>query len=58
MSAFIVERDTAGFSISKPLEKMGVHAVPVTELHFEDARVPAGCMLGEENRGFKIIMAT
>lgn len=57
MSVFIVDRDTPGFNISKPLEKMGVHAVPITELHFEDARVPASGLVGEENRGFKVIMA-
>src|SRR5204863_9909611 len=44
MSAFIVERDTPGFSISKPLQKMGVHGVPITELHFQDARVPASAL--------------
>jgi len=56
-SVFIVERNTPGFSISKPLPKMGVHGVPITELHFDNARVPASCMVGPENQGFKIIMA-
>jgi alkylation response protein AidB-like acyl-CoA dehydrogenase len=57
MSAFIVERDTPGFSISKPLHKMGVHGIPITELHFQDARVPASALVGPENQGFKVIMA-
>jgi len=55
-SVFIVERDTPGFTLSKPLHKMGVHGVPITELHFQDARVPAGNLIGGENRGFKVIM--
>jgi len=56
VSAFIVDRDAPGFSVSKPLEKMGVHAVPVAELYFQDCRVPAKNLVGPENGGFKVIM--
>ena len=56
MSVFIVDRDTPGFTVSKPLEKMGVNGVPLCMLFMEDCRVPARNMVGPENGGFKIIM--
>jgi alkylation response protein AidB-like acyl-CoA dehydrogenase len=58
MSLFIVDlRDdegnhVPGFSISARLEKMGMHASDTGELSFEDVRVPAENMLGEEGKGF------
>jgi alkylation response protein AidB-like acyl-CoA dehydrogenase len=55
-TVFIVERDTPGFRVGKADRKMGVHGVPTCELIFEDARVPARQMLGEENDGFRLIM--
>jgi citronellyl-CoA dehydrogenase len=42
----------AGFSVSRKLEKMGMHASDTAELAFEDVRVPAENMLGEEGKGF------
>jgi alkylation response protein AidB-like acyl-CoA dehydrogenase len=41
-----------GFSVSRTLEKMGMHASDTAELSFEDVRVPAENMLGEEGKGF------
>ncbi|MGI8726195.1 MAG: acyl-CoA dehydrogenase family protein, partial [Solirubrobacterales bacterium] len=41
-----------GFAVSRTLEKMGMHASDTTELAFEDVRVPAENMLGEEGKGF------
>jgi alkylation response protein AidB-like acyl-CoA dehydrogenase len=41
-----------GFSVSRKLEKMGMHASDTAELAFEDVRVPAENMLGEEGKGF------
>ncbi len=55
-TTFIVERETPGFRVGKQDRKMGVHGVPTCELIFEDARVPASQMLGQENDGFKLIM--
>jgi alkylation response protein AidB-like acyl-CoA dehydrogenase len=58
MSLFIVDlRDdegnhVPGFSISARLEKMGMHASDTGELSFEDVRVPAENLLGEEGKGF------
>ncbi|TMB55227.1 MAG: acyl-CoA dehydrogenase [Chloroflexi bacterium] len=58
MSAFIVERDTPGFSAPRVEHKMGIRGSPTAELLLEDARVPAANRLGEEGEGFKIAMAT
>jgi glutaryl-CoA dehydrogenase (non-decarboxylating) len=56
-AAFIVDRNTPGFS-SRPLHgKLGVRAGNTGELFFEDMRVPADCRLGEEGDGFKIAMS-
>jgi citronellyl-CoA dehydrogenase len=58
MTLFVVDlRDdegnhVPGFSISARLEKMGMHASDTGELSFEDVRVPAENMLGEEGKGF------
>jgi alkylation response protein AidB-like acyl-CoA dehydrogenase len=43
---------TPGFTVSRKLEKMGMHASDTAELAFEDVRVPAENMLGEEGKGF------
>jgi alkylation response protein AidB-like acyl-CoA dehydrogenase len=58
ISAFVVERDTPGFSIGKKEDKLGLRASSTTELVYEDCRVPAANMLGAEGEGFKIAMAT
>ncbi|MDP6816298.1 MAG: acyl-CoA dehydrogenase family protein [Alphaproteobacteria bacterium] len=57
ISMFIVERDTPGFNIGRKLEKFGIHCSDTAELFFEDCRVPAGNLLGEENKGFYAVMA-
>ncbi len=43
---------TPGFSVSRTLEKMGMHSSDTAELSFEDVRVPAENLLGEEGKGF------
>ena len=53
---FIVERGTAGFSVGRKLEKQGWRASDTAELVFEDCRIPAENLLGEENGGFYSIM--
>lgn len=56
-AAFIVDRNTPGFS-SRPIKgKLGVRAGNTGELFFENMRVPADCMLGEEGDGFKVAMS-
>ncbi|WP_270180410.1 acyl-CoA dehydrogenase [Alkalihalobacillus sp. CinArs1] len=57
VTAFIVEKDTPGFSIGKKEKKMGLNGSNTVEIIFEDARVPVENRLGEEGQGFKIAMA-
>lgn len=56
ISLFLVPTDTKGFAVGKKLEKIGNHASDTAELFFEDCRVPARYMLGEEGHGFYYIM--
>ena len=56
ISLIVVERGTPGFTVSKKLEKMGWWASDTAELTFEDCRVPAANLLGDENTGFIPIM--
>src|SRR5436309_415047 len=55
-SLFVVDTDTPGFHVSKKLEKLGMHSSDTAELAFEDMRVPAENLLGEEGKGFYHIM--
>jgi acyl-CoA dehydrogenase len=57
ISAFIVEKDTPGFSVGKKEKKMGLNGSNTCEILFEDARVPAENLLGNEGEGFKIAMS-
>ncbi|WP_071461019.1 acyl-CoA dehydrogenase [Bacillus massilinigeriensis] len=57
ISAFIVEKDTPGLVIGKDEHKMGLHGSRTVQLTFEDMKVPADNLLGEEGEGFKIAMA-
>src|ERR1051326_30751 len=56
ISAFLVEADTPGFSVTRLEPKMGISGSTTGELAFEDCRVPAGNLLGEEGEGFRIAM--
>ncbi len=58
ISAFIIEADTPGFSIGRMEEKMGLHASNTGELIFEDARIPAENLLGEEGEGDRLFLKT
>lgn len=55
ISLFIVEKDTSGFSIGIREDTMGLRATNVSELIFENCRVPKDNLLGAEGDGFKII---
>ena len=55
VSAFFVERGTPGFSIGKPIEKMGLKTSPLCELFFEDCVVPADRLIGKPGLGFSIL---
>lgn len=52
ISMFIVEKDTPGFSVARPLRKTGWLSSDTAELAFADCRIPAANLLGEEHRGF------
>jgi acyl-CoA dehydrogenase len=56
ISIFIVEKGTAGFRVGRALEKTGWRSSDTAELVFEDCRIPAGNLLGEENGGFYAVM--
>ncbi len=56
MSAFIFETATPGFSVVKDYELLGLRGLKVAHLKIENCRVPASSMLGEENKGFTILM--
>jgi len=57
ITAFIVERDTPGFTMGKAEKKMGLHGSSTVTLQFDGAVVPAENRLGEEGQGFKIAMS-
>ena len=58
LSAFIVEKDTPGFTIGQHFDKMGFKGLPNVELVFEDCEVPEQNLLHREGAGFKIAMET
>lgn len=57
ISAFIVEKDYPGFRVAQKLEKMGYRGSQTGELVFDECRVPAENLVGEENRGVSIVMS-
>ena len=58
ISAFIVEKGTPGFNFGAKEDKMGIKASSTMELVFQDCRIPAANLLGEEGKGFKYAMQT
>ena len=56
ISMFIVEKGTPGFTVSRALKKHGWLSSDTAELVFDNCRVPASAMLGEENKGFYAVM--
>ncbi|HEY7994661.1 MAG: acyl-CoA dehydrogenase family protein [Candidatus Eremiobacterales bacterium] len=58
ISAFLVDRDTPGLSLGRVTDKLGIRSSDTTDLVFEHGKVPADALLGEENGGYKIALAT
>jgi acyl-CoA dehydrogenase len=58
ISAFVVEREWDGVTVDKKEDKLGQRASNTATISFSDVEVPAENMLGEENHGFKLAMAT
>ena len=57
ITAFIVERDTPGFSTEEKLDKLGMRGSNTCELVLEDCTVPAENILGQENGGVRVLMS-
>ena len=57
LSFLVIEKEMEGYSVSKKLEKLGWRASDTAELAFDDLFVPDENLLGEENKGFYLIMA-
>jgi butyryl-CoA dehydrogenase len=58
MSAFIVEKDTPGFSVGEAEHKLGIRGSSTPPIYFSDCRVPRQALLGGEGDGFKVAMQT
>jgi alkylation response protein AidB-like acyl-CoA dehydrogenase len=56
ISVFVIEKGTAGFTVSKTEDKLGIRASDTAELVFEECRVPAANRIGEEGQGFRIAL--
>jgi alkylation response protein AidB-like acyl-CoA dehydrogenase len=56
ISAFVVEADAPGFEVGRIEPKMGIKGSTTGEIFFNDCRIPADNLLGDEGRGFRIAM--
>ena len=56
VSAFLVERDSPGLTVGKSEKKMGQQGAHVSEVFFDNVRVPAANLIGREGEGFKVAM--
>src|ERR1700730_6238950 len=58
ITAFLVEKDTPGFTLGKKEDKLGIRASSTCELIFNDCVVPSSQVLGEPGKGYKIAIET
>jgi acyl-CoA dehydrogenase len=56
ISLLVIDKGLPGFTVSPPLDKMGWRASDTAELSFQDVRVPAAQLVGNEGEGFVLIM--
>jgi alkylation response protein AidB-like acyl-CoA dehydrogenase len=56
ISLFLVEGERTGYSKGRNLEKIGLHSADTSELFFDDVRIPAENLIGEEGQGFRYLM--
>ena len=56
ISLLVIDKGTPGFTVARPLRKMGWHCSDTAELTFDDVRVPAANIVGEVDGGFVLIM--
>ena len=57
VTAFVVERDMTGFSVSPKMDKLGMRGSPTAEIVFRDCAIPDENVLGEVHRGVKVLMS-
>ncbi|TVR55788.1 MAG: acyl-CoA dehydrogenase [Gemmatimonadales bacterium] len=58
ITAFLVPKDTPGFSVGKKEDKLGIRASSTTEILFENCRIPGSAVMGEVGKGYKIAIET
>jgi butyryl-CoA dehydrogenase len=58
ISAFLVPKGTPGFEVGKHENKLGIRSSSTTEMVFTDCQVPATSLLGQENKGLSVALAT
>jgi len=58
ITAFVIERDTAGLTVTRAIEKMGLRTSPMAEITLEDCTIPASSRLGREGRGVGVFEAS
>jgi alkylation response protein AidB-like acyl-CoA dehydrogenase len=58
ISAFVVEKEDGGVSFGAPEKKLGIKGSPTAEVYFDNVRIPADRMIGEEGTGFKTALKT
>jgi alkylation response protein AidB-like acyl-CoA dehydrogenase len=58
ISAFVVEKDDGGVSFGAPEKKLGIKGSPTAEVYFDNVRIPADRMIGEQGTGFKTALKT
>jgi alkylation response protein AidB-like acyl-CoA dehydrogenase len=54
LCAFLIDRDTPGLSVGKPIDKMGLRTAPMSEVFLDDCELPAGSLLGSPGAGMVI----
>jgi isovaleryl-CoA dehydrogenase len=57
ITAFLIEKNMAGYSVGQKIDKMGMRGSPTNELVFDDCFVPPENVLGEENKGVEVLMS-
>ena len=57
ISAFVVPTDTPGYRVARIEDKLGQHASDTAQIVFEDCRIPAQNLIGEEGQGYKIALS-
>jgi alkylation response protein AidB-like acyl-CoA dehydrogenase len=58
ISAFVVEKEDGGVSFGAPEKKLGIKGSPTAEVYFDNVRIPADRMIGEQGTGFKTALKT